>query len=74
MLLPEPSRRGENGPFDTEQVRPQVVLYENFAGSDEIGVSNSSCSQYDTSARKNSADRLRSPVKKGIVTRLFSTY
>ena len=64
MLFPEPSRREENGPFSTEQVRPHVVLYGNLVGSDEIGFSNSSCLQENGFARRNSTNRLRRPAKK----------
>lgn len=73
MLFPEPSRKGENGPFDTEQVRPQVVLYGNFVGSGEIGFANSSCLQGNSWARRNSTSRLSIPGKKDLVATLFSS-
>lgn len=72
MLFPEPSRKGENGPFSTEQVRPQVVLYGNFVGSGEIKFLYSSCVQEEGWARRSSVSRLSSPVEKGFVTKRFS--
>lgn len=72
MSFPEPFRKGEKGPFSTEQVRPQVVLYGNFVGSGDIKFLCSSCVQEDGWARRNSVSRLSIPAKKGFITKGFS--